>query len=97
MKDERTGAVIQKLVELKPEMYSLLVDDISEHKKGKDVNRNVVATISHGEYEDVLLNDKCLRHLMNRIQSNNHRIAIYEIKKKKNIYHALLIKYTFKQ
>ena len=97
MKDERTGAVIQKLVGLKPEMYSLLVDDISEHKKGKDVNRNVVATISHGEYEDVLLNDKCLRHLMNRIQSNNHRIAIYEIKKNIYIYDALLIKYTFKQ
>ena len=45
----------------------ILVDDISEHKKAKCVNKKVVSTISHNEYEDVLLNDKCLRHSMNRI------------------------------
>ena len=38
-------------------------------KKGKDVNSNVFATISHDEYKDILLNNKCLRHSMNRIQS----------------------------
>ena len=43
------------------------------------VNRNVVATIIHKEYKDVLLNIKCLRHSMNRIQSKNHRIGTYEI------------------
>ena len=31
------------------------------------MNRNVVATINPNEYKDVLLNKKCLRHLMNRI------------------------------
>ena len=56
-----------------------------------------MATISHGEYEDVLLNDKCLRHLMNRIQSNNHRIAIYEIKKNIYIYHDNYSKQLFCQ
>ena len=76
-------------------MYSLLVDDISEHKKGKDVNQNFVATVSHGEHEDVLLNDKCLRHLMNRIQRNNHRTGIYKMGKV-IIYLTLLIKYIFK-
>ena len=35
---------------------------------------NVVATISHNEYKDVLLNNTCLRHSMNRIQSKDHRI-----------------------
>ena len=30
-------------------MYSFLIDDISEHKKAKGVNRNVVVTILHGE------------------------------------------------
>ena len=50
-------------------------------KKQKGVNRNVVATISHNEYKDVLLNKKCLRHLMNRIQSKDHRIETYEINK----------------
>ena len=39
-------------------MYSFLVDDNSEHEKEKGVNKNVVATISHNEYKDVLLNNK---------------------------------------
>ena len=45
------------------------------------MNRNVVATVSHNEYEDVLLNNKCLRHLVNRIQIKDHRIGAYEINK----------------
>ena len=42
--------------------------DNNEHKKAKGVNKNVVATIGHNEYIDVLLNKKCLRHSMNRFQ-----------------------------
>ena len=57
-----------------------MVEDSSEHKKTKGVNRNVAVTISHGEYKDVLLN-KCLRHSTNRIQSKDHRKGTYEIKK----------------
>ena len=62
-------------------MYSYLVDNNSEHKKAKGVTRNVVATISHNECKDVLLNKKCLRHSMNRIQSKDHKIGTYEINK----------------
>ena len=29
--------------------------DINEHKKVKSVNKNVAATIIHGDYKDVLL------------------------------------------
>ena len=36
------------------------------------MNRNAAATISHNEYKDVLLNNKCLRHSMNKIQSKDH-------------------------
>ena len=53
---------MKEFVGLKPKMYSFLVDDNSEHKEAKGVNKNVVATISHNEYKDVLLNNKCLRH-----------------------------------
>ena len=60
-------------------MYSYLVNDNSERKKAEDVNRNVVATISQNEYKNVLLNKKCLRHSMNRIQSKDHKIGTYEI------------------
>ena len=62
-------------------MYSFLVDDNSKHKKGKDVNKNVISAISHSEYKDDLLNQKCLRYSTNRIKSKNHRIGTYEINK----------------
>ena len=42
-------------------MYLFFVDDNSEHKKAKCVNKNVVATITHNEYKDVLLINQCLR------------------------------------
>ena len=43
-------------------MCSFLVDN-SELKKGKDVNKSVVAAISHNEYKDVLLNNKMYKTL----------------------------------
>ena len=79
MKDETAGVAIEEFVELK--MYSYLADDKSEHKKAKGVNRNIVATKSHNEYKDVLLNKILLRHSMNRIQSKDHKIGTYEINK----------------
>ena len=70
MNDETASVAIKEFVGWKPKMYSYLVDGNSEHKKAKSVNKNVVATISHNEYKDVLLNKKCLTHSMNRIQSS---------------------------
>ena len=58
-------------------MYSYLLDDNSDHEKTKGVNKNIVATMSHNECKDVLLNKKCLRHSMNKIQSKDHRIGTY--------------------
>ena len=43
------------------------------------MNRKNVATISHKEYKDALLNKKYLIHLIKRIQSKDHKIGIYEI------------------
>ena len=79
MKDETAEVVIEEFVTLKPKMYSYLHN--SKHKKAKGVNRNVVATISHSKYKDVLLNKKCLRHSMNRIQSKDHKTGTHEINK----------------
>ena len=42
------------------------------------MNRNVVAT-NHNEYEDVLLNNKCMRHSINRFKVKI--IGTYEINK----------------
>ena len=63
-------------------MYSFLLDDSSEHKSAKGENKNVVKTISHNEYKGALLNNKCLRHSMNRIHTKSSRIGTYEIGKK---------------
>ena len=60
----------EEFVGLKPKVYLFLVDNNSEHKKAKGKNRNV-ATVSHNEYNHVLLNDKYIRHSMNIIQSKD--------------------------
>ena len=75
-------------------MYSYLVDDNSERKKAKGINKTFVITISHNIYKDVLVKRKCLRHSINRIQRNDHRIGTYEIKKVFCL--ALMLKYTSK-
>ena len=62
-------------------VYSFLVDDSSEHKKAKSVNKNVVEKLTHSEYKDALLKKKCLRHSMNRIQSKDLVTETYEITK----------------
>ena len=81
MKDETAGVAIEEFVWLKPKMYWYLVDNNRENKKAKGVNKNVVVTISHNEYKDVLLNKKCLRHSMNSIQKKGCRLGTHEIKK----------------
>ena len=69
MKDETRGVTSEEFT-----MYSFLVESNSEQKKANDVNRNVVAKKSHNKYKNVLLNNKCLRHSMNRTKSKDHGI-----------------------
>ena len=57
MKDETGGVAIEEFVGTKAKMYSFLVEN-NEYRKAKDVNKNVVATISRSEYKDLLLNNK---------------------------------------
>ena len=79
MKDETADVMIEEFVRLKPKGYLYLVDDTSEHKNGKGVNKNVVATINYNEFKDVSLNKRCFKHSMNRIQSKDHRAATCKI------------------
>ena len=58
---ETRSVVIEEFVGFNPNMYSFLVANNSKHKKAKGVDRNVVATISDNEYEDILMNNKCIR------------------------------------
>ena len=60
-KDETGGIAIKKFVDWKQKIY-VLVDGCSEHEKS--MNKPVK---SPSEYRDVLLNNKCLTHSMNRM------------------------------
>ena len=79
MINETGGVVIEEYVGLKPKLYLFLVYN-NKYKKTKDVNKNTVATIGHNGYKDVLLNYKCIRQSMSRIQCKYHRIRTYEIR-----------------
>ena len=73
MKHKTVGVATEQFAGLKRKTHSFLVDN-NDHKKAKHVNKNVVETMSHYEYKDALLNKKCIRHSMNKIQSKNHRV-----------------------
>ena len=91
MNNETAGVAIEEFVGLKPNWF--LVDDSSKHKKSKGVIKNVVATISHNEYKYVLLNNKCLRHSLNK---SKVKIIEWEpMKLKKFLYYTLILKYVF--
>ena len=49
MKEKNSGVAIKEFVGLKPKMYLFLVDDNSEHKKAKGMNKYIVPTISHSQ------------------------------------------------
>ena len=56
MKDETGGVAIEEFVELKPRMYSFLVD----------IKKQKAWIKSYNQYKDVLLNKKCIRHSMRK-------------------------------
>ena len=55
---------IKGFVLLKPRICAFFVDNSSENRKEKYVKKTVVARIIHCEYNDILLNNKCLTHLI---------------------------------
>ena len=72
---------LKNLLDWRQRYIRFLVDDNSEHKKGKGVNRNIFVTITHNKYKDAFLNNKCLINSMDWIQSKDHKIGTYEINK----------------
>ena len=53
MKDEMGDEANEGFVGLKPKMYSILIDDSSEHKKAKGLSTNFVRAVSQSEHKDV--------------------------------------------
>ena len=79
IKDKTGGFAIKEFAGLKPTMYSFLVDDTSEHKKGYE--KKCCSNNNSKWMQRRFVKNKCLRHSMNRIQSKNHIIGTYEINK----------------
>ena len=46
MKNETGNVAIEKFLGMKPNLYSIFVDNSNEHEKAKGLSRNVIATIS---------------------------------------------------
>ena len=69
VKDGVKGNIISKFVGLKSKTHSLVVVDGGEIKKAKGVNKNVVESIRHKEYVDVLFGRSLVRNRIKSIQS----------------------------
>ena len=75
MREETRGVAIEGFVGLQPKIYSFWAGN-SEHKKAATIERNVAATISHNEYKDVLLDNKCTRHSVIYFIENFKKISL---------------------
>ena len=79
MEDEARGKIINESVRLKSERYSLAKVNDEQIKKAKCVNKNVVKSIRHKEYVNVLFNRSLIRHKTKSIQSKLHKFGTYDI------------------
>ena len=77
MKDEFGGVIVTEFVGLESKMYSMKKIDNKESNTAKGVN---VAT-EFDKFNDVLFNEKIIKHKMKRIQSKKHKLGTYEIDK----------------
>ena len=70
-KEEFNRVEIDEFVGLKSKMYSLLTKNGLEVGKAKGINLK----LRHNLYKDLLCNKKVVRHKMNRILSEKHRVG----------------------
>ena len=79
---QRAGTPIAEYVGLRPKMYSILKADEKNIKKAKGVKKNVVKKqITHEQYKETLFEAKQLRHGMNILRSEGHKIYGMHINK----------------
>ena len=79
MKNEVRGKISSEFVAVKSNTYSLFIVDNEGIKKAKGINKNVVKSIMHKKYVDVLFGRGLVRHNMKRIQSRLHRTGTYDV------------------
>ena len=79
MKNEVRGKISSEFVAVKSNTYSLFIVDNEGIKKAKGINKNVVKSIMHKKYVDVLFARGLVRHNMKRVQSRLHRTGTYDV------------------
>ena len=79
MKNEVRGKISSGFVAVKSNTYSLFIVDNEGIKKAKGINKNVVKSIMHKKYVDVLFARGLVRHNMKRVQSRLHRTGTYDV------------------
>ena len=79
-KDELSKKIKTEFVILRAKTYSFLMDDDSEHKKGKATKRCVIKSKAMFEnYTDTLLNDKIILKRQQAFRSDHHNVYNVEI------------------
>ena len=79
MKNEVRGKISSEFVAVKSNTYSLFIVDNEGIKKAKGINKNVVKSIMHKKYVDVLFARGLVTHNMKRVQSRLHRTGTYDV------------------
>ena len=81
-KDEASGIPINEFIGLRSKMYSHLKDNDEFGKAAESIEKNVIKrNIKHGNYKDVISNNKQIYHKMKTIRNSNHKLGGYKINK----------------
>ena len=81
-KDELGGKIITEVVPPRPKTWSYLIDDGSEHKKAKGIEKAVIKNrIMFENFKDCLFNNKIMRKLQQTFRSYLHNVYGIEVKK----------------
>ena len=70
-----------------------MIDDNSEHRKAKGVNKNYCCNNKSRWIQRCFDNKQCLANAINRVQNKDHRIGTYEINFQSGFCLGLIIKY----
>ena len=78
LKDEYGGTPIKEYVGTKSKTYSIRDMNYCKNNAHKGHNYNII----YDDFEDVLFNEKVIRHSMGGMKSIDHKMYTYEINKK---------------
>ena len=78
LKDEYGGTPIKEYVGTKSKTYSIRDMNYCKNNTHKGHNYNII----YDDFEDVLFNEKVIRHSMGGMESIDHKMYTYEINKK---------------